>query len=152
MKKTILILTLILLAGFYNNFYPQKLSGKYKITKIIVLKSKRELQVFHKNHLLKTYKISLGRQPLGAKHFQGDDKTPEGKYIINDKNPHSNYHLNLGISYPSKKDIEYAKQYGKSPGGAIKIHGLKNGLGFIGKLHRLFDWTHMAALPLPIKK
>ncbi|MEM6736901.1 MAG: L,D-transpeptidase family protein [Bacteroidota bacterium] len=26
-------------------------------------------------------------------------------------------------------------------GGDIKIHGLKNGRGWIGKFHRLMDWT-----------
>ncbi len=141
-KKVSLIVLLIFAGSFFNYFYPQKLNSNIKITKIVVLKSKHELQIFQNNDLIKTYKISLGRHPEGAKHFEGDDKTPEGNYFINDKNPNSNYHLNLGISYPAKKDIAYAKKYGKSPGGAIKIHGLKNGLGFIGKLHRLFDWTH----------
>ncbi|MCF6241981.1 MAG: L,D-transpeptidase family protein [Bacteroidales bacterium] len=145
-KRTILkissLVLLIFLSSFLNYFYPKKLDADIKITKIIVLKSKRELQIFHNNDLVKTYKISLGRQPIGAKHFQGDNKTPEGNYFINDKNPNSGYHLNLGISYPAKKDISYAKRFGKSPGGAIKIHGLKNGFGFIGKLHRLLDWTH----------
>jgi len=141
-KRSIIILIILISTLFYNNFYPQKLNANQKITKIIIVKSKRELQVFHNNQLLKIYKISLGRQPEGAKHFAGDDKTPEGTYFINDKNPRSNYHLNLGISYPAKKDIEYAEKYGKNPGGNIKIHGLKNGFGFIGKFHRFFDWTH----------
>lgn len=137
-----LIVVLIFSSAFINSVYLKNLDKDIKITKIVVYKSKRKLVVFHNNDLLKSYKISLGRNPVGAKHFQGDNKTPEGLYFINDKNPNSNYHLNLGISYPAKKDIEYAKKYGKSPGGNIKIHGLKNGLGFLGKLHRLFDWTH----------
>ena len=137
----ILLLTISVLASYY--FCPaQKLDTSKPIDKIVVLKSKRILQVYSNNELLKEYKISLGRKPIGAKHFEGDDKTPEGKYIINDKNPHSGYHLNLGISYPAKADILFAKSKGKQPGGLIKIHGLKNGLGFIGKFHRGFDWTH----------
>jgi len=124
-------------------FFPGKPLDENKIIdKILVLKSKRQLQVFNKGKLIKTYKISLGREPVGAKQFEGDDKTPEGQYIINDKNPNSGYHLNLGISYPSASDIQFAKSKGKSPGGLIKIHGLKNGRGFIGKFHRFFDWTH----------
>lgn len=27
------------------------------------------------------------------------------------------------------------------PGGLIMIHGIRNGLGWIGRLHRLADWT-----------
>ncbi|MEL7146303.1 MAG: L,D-transpeptidase family protein, partial [Bacteroidota bacterium] len=63
--------------------------------------------------------------------------TPEGKYYINDRNPNSGYHLNLGISYPNKAD----RQRPGNPGGHIKIHGIKNGQGWIGKLHRWVDWT-----------
>jgi len=138
------ILILIIISGFgIYYFFPEKeLDNSKTIDKILVLKSKRQLQVFSKNELLKSYKISLGRKPIGAKQFEGDDKTPEGKYTINDKNPNSGYHLNLGVSYPSKADIKFAKSKRKSPGGLIKIHGLKNGRGFIGKFHRFFDWTH----------
>ena len=61
----------------------------------------------------------------------------EGRY----KNTNSEYHKNLGVSYPNKDDIQHAKRLGKSAGGAIKLHGLKNNLGFISKFHRWFDWT-----------
>jgi murein L,D-transpeptidase YafK len=30
---------------------------------------------------------------------------------------------------------------GVSPGGAIMIHGLPNGMGMLGASHRLYDWT-----------
>ena len=143
MRKTgIIILIIISGLGIYYFFPEEKLDTSKKIDKILVLKSKRQLQVFSKGELIKTYKISLGREPKGIKRFEGDDKTPEGKYIINDKNPNSGYHLNLGVSYPSATDIRFARKKGKSPGGLIKIHGLKNDRGFIGKFHRFFDWTH----------
>jgi len=139
--KYSLLISIITIVAWY--FFPQKkLDTSKPIDKIIVIKHKRKLEVYSEDELLKTYKISIGREQIGAKHFEGDDKTPEGIYNINDKNPYSGYHLNLGISYPNKKDINFAKQHGKSPGGLIKIHGLKNGLGFIGKFHRWFDWTH----------
>jgi murein L,D-transpeptidase YafK len=93
------------------------------------------------NILLKTYKIALGGQPIGHKEFEGDNKTPEGKYFINDKNPNSAYHKNLGISYPNDNDLKHAAQFNKSAGGDIKIHGIKNGMGHIGDLHRNIDWT-----------
>jgi murein L,D-transpeptidase YafK len=30
---------------------------------------------------------------------------------------------------------------GEDPGGDVEIHGIENGLGWIGRLHRRFDWT-----------
>jgi len=99
------------------------------------------MEVYSGGSLVKTFAISLGRNPIGDKEFEGDKKTPEGKYIIDTKNSESGYHKNLGISYPNESDIENAKIIGKPTGGDIKIHGLKNKLGFIGKFHRWFDWT-----------
>jgi murein L,D-transpeptidase YafK len=131
----------IILLGIYYILPEQRLPKNVKITKLLVLKSKRELQVYSKNSLVKTYQISLGGNPVGAKQVFGDLKTPEGLYYINGKNPNSAYHQNLGISYPSPKDIGNAQRLGKTTGGDIKIHGLPNGLGFIGKFQRWWDWT-----------
>lgn len=119
----------------------ENISLTQEVDKIIVYKSKREMLVYNGDKLLKTYKISLGNTPIGHKQFEGDGKTPEGIYTINDKNPNSAYHKNLGVTYPNEADIEYAKSFNKSAGGDIKIHGLKNGLGYIGKLHLNSDWT-----------
>lgn len=112
------------------------------VGKIVVYKSKREMSVYSSDgSLLKTYKIALGKNPVGDKQFEGDDKTPEGIYSINDKNPNSSYHKNLGVSYPNEKDIEEAKSFNKPVGGDIKIHGIRNYMGFFGKFHRMRDWT-----------
>ncbi len=99
------------------------------------------MEVYSKGNLLKIYKVTISKASIGHKHFEGDDKTPEGIYTINDKNPNSSYHKNLGVSYPSDKDIEEAKSFNKPVGGDIKIHGIKNYMGFFGKLHILRDWT-----------
>jgi murein L,D-transpeptidase YafK len=68
-------------------------------------------------------------------------KTPEGLYSIDYRNPHSDYHLALHISYPAPDDVKRAAARGVSAGGDIMIHGLPNGRGWIGKLHRQKDWT-----------
>ena len=133
-------LTLVGLLVYY--FYPEtKLPNGIQIDNIVVNKSKREMLVYSNGILQKTYKVALSRQSIGHKEFEGDKKTPEGIYSINDKDPNSGYHKNLGISYPDKDDLENARLLGKSAGGNIKIHGLRNGVGFIGKFHRWFDWT-----------
>ena len=78
---------------------------------------------------------------MGAKKYEYDQKTPEGIYYINDKNPNSGWHKNLGISYPNQEDIKRARELGKTGGGNIKIHGLQNKRNYIGKFHRWNDWT-----------
>lgn len=119
----------------------KKLPTNKKNTKIVVVKSEKKLVVYANDELLKTYKISLGSSPKGKKHFEGDGKTPEGFYTINDKNPKSICYLNLGVSYPNTEDIQYAKENGKSAGGDVKIHGVIPKLSWIGKLHRFIDWS-----------
>ncbi|MCG7656524.1 L,D-transpeptidase family protein [Wielerella bovis] len=113
-----------------------------QITRLLVLKSERKMLAYENNQLLKSYDIALGFNPIGHKQFEGDGKTPEGIYRINERNPNSAYHKNLGISYPNQKDKDYAQSQGKSAGGLIKIHGIKNGLGAIGRNHLRSDWTH----------
>jgi len=143
MKKIIIIILLLILTGLsVYYFYPEDtLPVDTEIDRLVVYKSQRQLHAYSNGELIKTYRISLGGKPLGHKQFEGDKKTPEGIYRIDDKNPHSGYHKNLGISYPNEADKKYAGQYDKSPGGDIKIHGLRNGTGFISKFQRWKDWT-----------
>ena len=136
----LLILALAALALWY--FYPGKrLPDDTVIDRLLVLKSKRRMVAFSNGRPVKTYMIALGGNPTGHKQFEGDRKTPEGIYAINDRNPNSAYHKNLGVSYPNEKDLAFAGMHGRSPGGDIKIHGIRNGRGWIGKFHRWKDWT-----------
>jgi len=89
----------------------------------------------------KEYEISLGDNPIGHKQQQGDERTPEGQYIIDYRNPDSSYHLSLHITYPDAQDIAHAKTLGVSPGGEIFIHGLPNGMGALGAGFKNRDWT-----------
>ncbi|MES2630120.1 MAG: L,D-transpeptidase family protein [Bacteroidota bacterium] len=107
---------------------------------ILVEKAKRLLSVFSCNQLVKSYTVDLGEQPIGKKEYEGDCKTPEGRYLIDDKNPNSIFFLNLGISYPSEDDIRNAAALGKSPGGLIKIHGQPNDPARIPH-YPCADWT-----------
>lgn len=93
------------------------------VTQILVDKSDRNMWLFHNDTVLKTYDVDLGRSPSGHKQFEGDGKTPEGTYTIDRRNPNSQYHLSLGISYPNEQDVAFAEAQGKEPGGEIFIHG-----------------------------
>lgn len=117
------------------------LSYQSKIDKIVVLKSKKNLLIYAQNQVVKTYKIALGRQPVGKKEIEGDKKTPEGNYTIWKKGPHAKYHKYLFISYPNKSDILNAHKKNKEPGGLIYIHGLNKRYAQLGRLHTLKDWT-----------
>jgi murein L,D-transpeptidase YafK len=139
----IFLLSAILLIAY--QFYPYSpLPEKVTIDELIVNKSERKLMVYSNGSIVKTFSISLGDSPIGHKEREGDEKTPEGDYVINSKAGlgASGYYKNLGVSYPNKKDLVNARKKGFSPGGYIKIHGLKNGLGFIGKIQRWRDWTN----------
>jgi murein L,D-transpeptidase YafK len=109
--------------------------------KIVILKSAHTMTLFSGGKPLKTYKVALGRVPVGPKRFEGDHKTPEGDYIIDAKNAHSQFHLSLHISYPSAADQERAHSLDLRPGGAIMIHGLAGPFAYLGPLHRQTDWT-----------
>lgn len=108
---------------------------------VLVEKSKRKMYLIHQGKPYRTYTISLGDSPEGPKRQQGDEKTPEGNYVIDFRNPHSRYHLSLHINYPSRKDRESAKMRGVSAGGDIFIHGLPNGMGLLGQYFAGKDWT-----------
>jgi len=109
--------------------------------KVLIEKKERRLTLLSKSEVIKTYKIALGGDPIGPKERQGDNKTPEGTYIIDSRNNNSEYHLSLHISYPNEKDKMRAKELGVSPGGNIMIHGIKNGLAWVGASQAEVDWT-----------
>lgn len=106
------------------------------VTLIVIDKSDRKMSLFHNDKVLKTYDVDLGRAPSGPKQFEGDGKTPEGRYVIDRRNPNSHYHLSLGISYPNPADIAFAASQGKAPGGEIFVHGRSNFRG-----GNIGDWT-----------
>jgi len=90
-------------------------------------KSERTLTLYAAGQPVRTYAgIQLGDEPVGPKHFQGDERTPEGRHTIDYGNPGSAYHLSLHISYPDAADRAYARARGRSPGGDIFIHGQPN--------------------------
>jgi murein L,D-transpeptidase YafK len=109
--------------------------------RIIVHKKARTMELMHAGRAIKTYKIALGGDPIGPKTRQGDHRTPEGVYVIDARNAHSQFRRSLHISYPNAADREHARKLGVSPGGDIYIHGLPNGYGFVGAAHRARDWT-----------
>ncbi len=112
-----------------------------KADKVVVMKSKRMLFLLKEGEIIRAYKIALGKVPVGHKIRLGDNKTPEGLYVLNSRKQSDRYHLTIFVSYPNSSDIENANNLGVSPGGSIAIHGLPKDLAHLDKLHRKTDWT-----------
>jgi murein L,D-transpeptidase YafK len=123
--------------------YPQgPLPASLRFDKLLLEKSSRRLTAFANGKAVRVYLAALGENPVGRKEYEGDKRTPEGSYRIDDKNADSAYHRNLGISYPNGQDRAGAAAAGKNPGGNIKIHGLAPEFAHLGQAHRLTDWTY----------
>ncbi|WP_232494191.1 L,D-transpeptidase family protein [Novosphingobium kaempferiae] len=94
---------------------------------IRVRKAARIMELWSADRLVHVIEhIQLGDEPVGPKRFEGDERTPEGRYVIDWANPNSAYHLSLHISYPNAADRAFAAGQGRSPGGMIMIHGQPN--------------------------
>ena len=107
---------------------------------VLVDKSDRTLWVYQAGKIIRTYDgLQYGDQPVGQKRFEGDERTPEGRYTITYGNEQSSYYLSLYIDYPNAADKAYAKARGRSPGGLIFLHGQPNGMPFDARVPG--DWT-----------
>jgi len=109
--------------------------GILRADRVIVNKARREMLLLRGESVLRSYRVALGREPVGHKEREGDGRTPEGRYTIDRRNPKSRYHLSLRISYPDEADRARARELGVDPGGDVMIHGLKDGVA------RDDDWT-----------
>lgn len=123
----------------YAHFPESELPGDVRADRVLVLKGERKLILMDGDRSLKAYQIALGRDPRGPKTREGDGRTPEGAYFIDYRKADSAFHKALHISYPNDSDETRARAHGVDPGGLIMIHGIRNGLGLVGRLHRLAD-------------
>jgi murein L,D-transpeptidase YafK len=118
-----------------------RLDPDVRADRILIEKKAHAMTLFSGGHPLRRYAVALGRGGLEPKAREGDDKTPEGLYRIDARNARSAFHLALHISYPEARDTERAAARAENPGSDIMIHGIRNGLGWLGSLHRRLDWT-----------
>lgn len=105
-------------------------------------KSKRRMYLIDDGHVIREFRIALGKSPKGHKQQEGDQRTPEGRYYLDFITEHSNFYRSMHISYPNLRDQRHAESLGVDPGGEIKIHGLK--LDYQGRPEFIqsFDWTN----------
>jgi len=109
---------------------------------VLVKKSERALYLLHAGQPIKQYRIMLGPRPKGPKLMEGDERTPEGQYILDRKNPDSHYYKSIRVSYPNAMDLERAQKFNVPPGHSIMIHGMKNSWTEKQAIQALkFNWT-----------
>lgn len=109
---------------------------------VVVEKGLRKLHLFKSGEAFRTFDIALGIRPTGDKKQEGDFRTPEGRYLLDMRNPHSEFFLSIHVSYPNQQDRKQARSEGVSPGGAIMIHGQPNEPTRSEIYYETQDWTN----------
>lgn len=116
-------------------------AARLRVDRVLVKKSQREMYLLSGHRIVRRFHIALGAHPVGDKRRRGDERTPEGHYTLDFKNPDSAYYKSIHISYPNAQDIARARRAGVDPGGEIMIHGQKNGYRRFTTQTQQFDWT-----------
>ena len=115
--------------------------GVQKADAVLVIKSEKRLYLLSKGEKIASFRVTFGDNPKGHKQKRGDERTPEGHYVLDYKNPNSKFHKSIHISYPNARDREVARLLGVDPGGDIMIHGQTNGWGWASPIVQFFPWT-----------
>jgi len=139
MRWSVAVLCLLFSVFSHANTTPSLQSPA--IDKVLVVKSERKLQLLSRGQPLKSYRISLGKQPSGPKQQQGDMRTPEGFYWIDWRKTSDKYNLSMHISYPNARDLARAQQEGVAPGSMIMLHGTPVDEEYPEWFFHTLDWT-----------
>lgn len=134
--KQILFLSFLLFLAACTPPQPERL-----VDKVVVKKSENKMFLMKDGEAIRTYNIALGGNPVGHKVQEGDQRTPEGRYLLNYKNNKSKFYKSINIDYPNERDIARAKRRGVDPGDDIVIHGLPNELGNVRGPIEPLNWT-----------
>ena len=108
---------------------------------VLVDKSDEKLYLLRDGHVIAEYSVSFGANPEGHKQQEGDERTPEGSYVLDYKNSDSAFYKAIHISYPNDADKKASAAKGVDPGGAIMIHGQRYWFGWLSFITQRFDWT-----------
>lgn len=112
-------------------------------------KTERTLTLFLGDQALKTYAVVLGKDPLWAKLYQGDHRTPEGEYHIIKKYYHPFWSRFMLLDYPTPRNWEiyrWSRAHRLLPGRGDRVARIGGAMGIHGSEHedynrRGVDWT-----------
>lgn len=111
------------------------------VDKVLVHKYERRLEVISEGEVIRSYRVSLGKQPTGHKQRAGDQRTPEGLYTIDWRQQSERFNLSLHLDYPNLKDLTGAWKRGDDPGSMIMIHGTPIDEEYPEWFFEGLDWT-----------
>lgn len=137
--RLFILISLVALAAAGSTAYA---SDFPQAEKVVVEKGKRKLHLLRDGKPFRSFNIALGMAPQGDKEFEGDQKTPEGVYTLDARNPDSDFFLSIRISYPSLRDRAEARAKGLDPGGQIMVHGQPNEPTYSEAYYASEDWTN----------
>lgn len=132
MKRIVFLLVLLI---------PCTVFAAPKADLVLVIKSEARLYLVENGRIFKSFPVVFGANPVGHKKREGDNRTPEGTYILDFKNENSAFYKSIRISYPNEEDIARAEKKGLDPGGNIMIHGQRNGYGHLAPVMQQYNWT-----------
>ncbi len=132
MKRIVFLLVLLI---------PCTVFAAPKADLVLVIKSEARLYLVENGKVFKSFPVVFGGNPIGHKKREGDNRTPEGTYILDFKNEDSAFYKSIRISYPNEEDIARAAKRGLDPGGNIMIHGQRNGYGHLAPVMQQYNWT-----------
>jgi len=121
---------------------PARASAAERADRVVVRKSRRRVDLYRGETILRSYDCSLGLSPTGHKQREGDFRTPEGSYYLDTRNFDSDFFLSIRISYPNDQDFAWAREHGVDPGNYIMIHGLPNQMDRPPSYYHTHDWTN----------
>ncbi|MCL1059131.1 MULTISPECIES: murein L,D-transpeptidase family protein [Shewanella] len=131
LKVTLLLCSLIPSLSFASD----------KADLVVVTKSTASLSLLSQGKIFKSYRIAMGDNPVGHKLTEGDQRTPEGRYLLDYKKSDSAYYRSIHISYPNDEDKLRADALGIQPGGQIMIHGENPHSNLSPKEAQNYNWT-----------
>ena len=132
-KALPIVLLLILQTAYAEN--------TQKADAVLVIKSEKRLYLMNGGKSFASFPVTFGREPKGHKQERGDERTPEGNYVLDSKNTNSQFYKSIHVSYPSAQDRASAQRRGVDPGGDIMVHGQPNGWEWATPVVQLFSWT-----------
>mgnify|MGYP001544828236 FL=1 len=136
MKTLVLTVMLLLAPGLAR-------AGDFPVADFVVIeKGARQLHLLRGGEIFRSFKIALGIRPVGDKKYEGDFNTPEGRYLLDRRNPNSEFFLSIHVSSANAQVRREAAALGEPPGGAIMIHGQPNVPTRSEAYYRTQDWTN----------
>jgi hypothetical protein len=114
-----------------------------EVTRVIVHKDARRMELWHHEVLLESFGIQLGI-PTGHKERRGDRRTPEGDYVIDRRNARSRFTCLWAFPIPMRTISRAQRPQGWTP--AITSSSMAEGQSFAAP-GRLDGWLHRRNRP-----